>query len=167
MEPSVRNAPRARVTTGSERMIEIGHSLTRREFLGRAGLAGLAIAAPRGAMDVGRAFGRHAEKPFPHPDPRPGVTAEHVLQPDQVGDRKGVLAAYDMARANPELFDGLYCACNCHDSMGHRSLLSCFETKQPMGCVGCQDEAELVGRLAKEGKTLTEIRLAVDKAYGG
>ena len=48
----------------------------------------------------------------------------------------------------------------------HRSLLVCYETKQPIGCVACQDEAQLVAKLAKQGKELAKIRSAVDKEFG-
>jgi hypothetical protein len=51
--------------------------------------------------------------------------------------------------------------------MKHRSLLACFESEQPAGCGGCRDEAALVGRLAKDGQTLAQIRAAVDEQYGG
>jgi hypothetical protein len=102
---------------------------------------------------------------FPHPEPRPGVTADHVLAESELGDRRRVRDAYAAARSHPELFDGVYCACECDKSMGHRSLLSCFESRQAIGCMACREEGELVGRLASDGKTLEEIRLAVDKEY--
>ena len=102
---------------------------------------------------------------FPHPDPRPGITADNVLPESELGERRRVREAYAAARAHPELFDGLYCACECDKSMGHRSLLSCFESRQAIGCMACREEAELVARLARDGKTLDEIRLAVDKEY--
>jgi hypothetical protein len=102
---------------------------------------------------------------LPHPDPRPGITGENVLAESEVGERRRVREAYAAARAHPELFDGVYCACECDKSMGHRSLLSCFESRQAIGCMACREEGELVGRLARDGKTLDEIRLAVDKEY--
>ena len=49
--------------------------------------------------------------------------------------------------------------------LDHRSLLSCFESRQAIGCMACREEAELVVRLARDGKTLEEIRLAVDKEF--
>ncbi|HEU0051739.1 MAG TPA: hypothetical protein VFQ39_01135, partial [Longimicrobium sp.] len=72
-----------------------------------------------------------------HPDPRPGVTADHVLPADQVPE--SAKEAYDAARAAPELLDGIYCHCDCasrHDNL--RSLLSCFETTMPLSCGICQ-----------------------------
>ena len=102
---------------------------------------------------------------FPHPDPRPGITGENVLPESEVGERRRVREAYAAARTHPELFDGVYCACECDKSMGHRSLLSCFESRQAIGCMACREEGELVGRLARDGKTLEDIRLAVDEEY--
>lgn len=107
--------------------------------------------------------------PLIHPDPRPGITAEHVLTAEAVGTlrKEAVLAAYETARTYPELFDGLACACGCTGKENvHRSLLTCFETLQPTGCFGCQEQAQLVAKLAKESKTLAEIRAAFDKKWG-
>jgi hypothetical protein len=102
-----------------------------------------------------------------HPEPRPGITAERVLSSEAAGSsKKDVLAAYDAARAYPQLFDGIACGCGCGGKSGdHRSLLVCYETKQPTGCASCQEEAKLVERLAKQNKTLEEIRAAVDKKF--
>jgi hypothetical protein len=142
-----------------------GFAIDRRTFLRNAsGL--LAVAAldpvPRKGMGV---FASRLE----HPDPRPGITAEHVLTAEALGTsrKEAVLAAYDVARTYPELFDGLACACGCTGKQNiHRSLLTCFETLQPTGCYGCQEQAQLVAKLAKEEKTLAEIRLAFDKKWG-
>jgi hypothetical protein len=104
-----------------------------------------------------------------HPDPRAGITAEHVLTAEALGtSRKDkVLAAYEAARSHPEIFDGLACACGCTGKGGtHRSLLTCYETMQPTGCMGCVEEAELVLKLIKEDKQLADIRAAIDKAWG-
>jgi hypothetical protein len=105
-------------------------------------------------------------KGFPHPDPRPGITGENVLSESDISERRRVREAYAAARTHPELFDGVYCACECDKSMGHRSLLSCFESRQAIGCMACREEAELVARLARDGKSLAEIRLAVDEEFG-
>jgi hypothetical protein len=101
-----------------------------------------------------------------HPEPRSGITSEHVLTAEAVGKTyKGRIAqAYDAARAYPAIFDGIACGCGCAPSNGtHRSLLSCYESAQPAGCRSCQTEALLVGRLAKRGDSLADIRAAVDK----
>jgi hypothetical protein len=122
----------------------------------------------------GRAIPAGAMVPDPgmsleHPEPRAGITAEHVLTNEAIGSprrEKDVFEAYDAARAHPAIFDGIACACGCTGNGGtHRSLLVCYETKQPTGCVSCQMEAKLVGQMAKEEKTLAEIREAVDKKF--
>jgi hypothetical protein len=106
---------------------------------------------------------------FEHPDPRPGITAEHVLTAEALGTsrKEKVMVSYDAARTYPQIFDGLACACGCTGQHGiHRSLLTCFETMQPTGCYGCQEEAQLVLKLLKEEKVLADIRAAIDKAWG-
>jgi hypothetical protein len=136
------------------------HRISRRDALTQLGALLL-----MGAVPTLRASARR-RKPFPHPDPRPGITAEHVIAVDKLPDTKAVRDAYDVARAYPDILDGIYCPCECKDSMGHRSLLACFESRQPTGCMGCQEAAEFVGPLAKQGKSLAEIRQAVDKKFG-
>jgi hypothetical protein len=105
-----------------------------------------------------------------HPEPRPGITGERVLTAEALGKsvNEKVLAAFDAARAYPALFDGIACGCGCSGSHGdHRSLLVCYETRQPTGCWGCRESANLVARLAKEDRTLAEIRQAIDRQNGG
>src|SRR5829696_4353914 len=132
----------------------------------RAALRGLAsAAAAAGAAALllpARAAARSGRAE--HPDPRPGITGEQVLSDPKF--RKKVAETYDMAREIPEVFDGLHCYCECHTARwGHRSLLSCFESNQPDGCHGCQEEARLAYRLHKDGKSLEEVRAAVDKEF--
>jgi hypothetical protein len=98
-----------------------------------------------------------------HPDPRPGITGANVLPPERLPDKPRVRRAYQMAREIPEVFDGLYCHCECEQSHGHRSLLSCFESEQVTGCIACREQAELAYKLHKQGKSLDEIRKGVDE----
>ena len=133
--------------------------ISRRTALERiAGLFAATFVAP---ASIDPFLGRSELK---HPDPRPGITAENVLAEDKIPDKKRVKEAFTAAREFPELFDGICCACGCEKE--HRSLLSCFESPQPTGCYGCQEEATLVSKLAKEGKTLDDIRKAIDKKWG-
>lgn len=133
--------------------------ISRRDAVGRMlGAAALAM------LPVWK---RRAAKPFPHPDPRPGVTAEHVIAADQLErESLGVRDAYAAARRWPGIFDGLYCACECSDSMGHRSLLACFESMQPTGCASCQQQAHVAARLIEAGKSLADIRREFDARWG-
>ena len=141
--------------------------LSRRSAIARiAGLWAASFVAPPSARAVSLPHSHHDLHgvALVHPDPRPGITAEKVLPDEKLPDKKRVKEAFGTARAYPELFDGICCACGCEKE--HRSLLSCFESAQPTGCYGCQEEAALIGKLAKEGKTLDEIRKAIDKKWG-
>jgi Protein of unknown function with PCYCGC motif len=134
----------------------------RRVFLLRAAVIVALLGTDRDAF----ASVRTRRRGLPHPDPRPGITGDNVLPEAELGSKRSVRETYAAARTHPEIFDGIYCACRCEESMNHRSLLSCFESRQAIGCLACREEAELVGRLAGDGKSLEEIRLAVDKEFG-
>jgi len=145
--------------------------INRAEFLRRTG--SLAAVAFLGAPGV-RLVPPHCDlrdpgEPLEHPEPREGINAERVLTPEALASfrRKKIHETYDYARKFPAIFDGIACACACGGRNGeHRSLLVCFETKQATGCLACQEQAELVGKLAAADKPLEEIRKAVDKEYG-
>jgi len=130
-------------------------------------LLGLAVAGgPLGALALLPAPARAARRPdaVEQPEPRPGITAERVLAADEVPSQ--ARRAYEAAREIPQLLDGLYCHCDCAGRDGLRSLLSCFETRMPFSCGYCREEAELALRLHREGRTLAEIRRAVDREFG-
>jgi len=141
-------------------------SISRGAFLKRAsGLLGIVVFGP----PVTRPHVACEPEPLDHPDPRPGITGEKVLTVDALPAKRAdkFLPSYDAAREYPGVFDGIACGCGCGGKHGaHRSLLVCFETLQPTGCGACQQEAQLVARLAKDEKTLAEIRAAVDKKFG-
>lgn len=145
-------------------------AIDRATFLKRAG--GFAVVALFGRSGAARAADprlMHPAADFVHPDPRPGITSEHVLTTESLGASppEKLVRAYDAARAYPEVFDGLACGCGCTGNGGeHRSLLVCYETRQPAGCNTCQSEANLVAGMAKDEKPLSEIRAAVSKKYG-
>jgi hypothetical protein len=107
---------------------------------------------------------RLGNDPTKHPDPRPGITADSVLPDDQVAEK--AKNAYAAAREHPAILDGLYCHCDCAERDGLRSLLSCFETHMPESCSVCRGEAEMAGRLIGDGKSLDDIRAAIDRKYG-
>lgn len=132
--------------------------ISRRVAIGRIATAGIGAAlAARPAL----LFADPGDK---HPEPRPGITSEGVLPDENVPEKSK--KAYEAAREIPQILDGLYCHCDCADRDGLRSLLSCFETKMPFSCGMCRGEAELAHKLHLAGKTLDEIRAAVDRKYG-
>ena len=135
---------------------------SRRAFLRL--LPGLSAVAALGALPRVLAAGRRTE----HPDPRPGIDASGVLGPDALGAfGPDVRAVYDQIREMPRIADGLGCSCGCALLPGYRSLLTCFHAGgMAMGCQICQGTARMAHRRWKEGRTLQEIRQALDARYG-
>lgn len=103
-----------------------------------------------------------------HPTPRPGITAAKVLTKQQLGDEhKDAVAVFDMVRQIPEVVDGIRCQCGCSALEGKYSLLSCYEADgMAAHCQICQGEGRLAYRLHKQGKTLDDIRAAIDAKFG-
>lgn len=101
-----------------------------------------------------------------HPEPRPGITAERVLTGAAVPKTPGAVEAYAAARAVPQVLDGAYCHCDCSKHAGHRSLLTCFESNHGASCDVCMGEAILAADMSSRGKTLAEIRRAIDRQFG-
>lgn len=103
-----------------------------------------------------------------HPTPRPGITAANVLTRTQLGaEHADAAPVFDMVRQIPQIADGIRCRCGCAELEGNYSLLSCYEGHGMAGhCQVCQGEGRLAFRLHKQGKTLDEIRVAIDAKFG-
>lgn len=104
--------------------------------------------------------------PATHPAPRAGVTAEKVLPASAFTAQPDVARVYGMAEEIPEILDGIYCHCECRQHSDHYSLLTCYESEHGSQCEICLEEAELAYKMAKEGKTLEQIRAAIDAQFG-
>jgi len=104
-----------------------------------------------------------------HPDPRPGITSELVLTPEQLDARgadENVKEIYRMVREMPEIADGIDCYCGCAFRPGYRSLLTCYYAEgMATGCPICQGEARLAHGRWKDGQDLARIRRAIDARY--
>ena len=133
----------------------------RRQFIG----AILAVTVdPRRVID---ACGRHTESHGPHPKPRPGIDATKVLAADRLKDSPRALVAFDEVRQIPGIVDGIRCHCGCAGADGFYSLLSCFEGDgMARMCDICRGQGRLAFRLHRAGKSLDEIRVAIDDRYG-
>jgi hypothetical protein len=139
---------------------------SRRTFL--ALCATVIVAWRPGLLGATDAVGpRTARRAIPHPDPRPGIDASGVLGPGRLKDHPEAEPAFEAVRRIPRIADGLGCGCECAERDGYRSLLSCFEEPgMALSCAICQGEARLAERLHRDGRTLEEIRRAVDARYG-
>ena len=74
--------------------------------------------------------------------------------------------AFEAVREIPQVVDGIRCNCGCAEIPGFYSLLSCYEGGgMARICEICQGEGRLAARLYKSGKTLDEIRTAIDARY--
>ncbi|MBY0490407.1 MAG: hypothetical protein K2R93_11255 [Gemmatimonadaceae bacterium] len=115
-----------------------------------------------------RVQAQQAGAPF-HPTPRKGITAAKVLTAAELTKSPGLIALFDGIREIPHIVDGIGCHCGCALLVEtHYSLLSCYETENAMAkiCPICQGEGRVAVRLAKAGKTLDEIREAIDAQFG-
>jgi len=133
--------------------------LTRRRFLG-------AFSASIGALVVPwkTAWARSTE---PHPTPRVGITGAKVLTKEQLAESPKLIPLFDSVRQIPQVVDGIRCNCGCTHPPDYYSLLSCYEgAAMARHCPLCQGQGQLAVRLYKEGKSLDQIRAAVDAKFG-
>ena len=103
-----------------------------------------------------------------HPTPRSGITAAKVLPAAELEAGPEVAAIFDQIREIPAVADGIRCQCSCADLPEYYSLLTCFEGPDAMArhCEMCQAEGRLVSRLHRSGRTLDQIRKAIDARFG-
>lgn len=73
--------------------------------------------------------------------------------------------AYEVARQIPVTLAQLPCYCHCDESVGHKSLHSCFEDEHAASCAVCVDEALLAYKLEQSGKTPSQIREHIVTQY--
>jgi hypothetical protein len=115
------------------------------------------------ALLLGLAVTRQASAD--HPEPREDLTGVTVASSSRYADSPRIARVYEMAAAVPHVLDGLYCHCECSKHSGHRSLLDCFRDDHGAGCDVCLHEAQLAYEMSSEGKSLKEIRAAIDDFY--
>jgi hypothetical protein len=100
-----------------------------------------------------------------HPDPRDDADMVPLAASDRYASYPRIAQVYEMAAEIPHVLDGLYCHCDCSLHAGHRSLLTCFQDDHGAACDVCLSEAALAHRMTTEGRSLREIRKAVDDLY--
>ncbi len=116
------------------------------------------------AQDHGHRHTNSAQAHGHHPAPREGISGQGVLSAEAVPS--GAREAYTIAARIPSILDALYCHCDCHERDELRSLLECFENRMATTCGICQNEARMAGEMHADGKSLEEIRKAIDDRYG-
>ena len=142
---------------------------TRRDFLRHVaasalGLVGVAVAPSRAWAATSQPARRLVKGP--HPTPRPGITSAKVLTADALKENPKAAPVFDMVRKIPEIADGIRCQCGCAELPEFYSLLSCYEADgMAQHCVICQGEAKLAFRMHEQGKSLDQIRAAIDDKF--
>lgn len=133
---------------------------TRRRFVATcAAVLAAAIVRPAAAL------AEQAQK-SPHPTPRAGITGAKVLTAAQLTRTPELIPLFDAVREAPEIADGIRCNCGCGESQKLYSLLSCYEgDAMARACTICQGQGRLATRLHKLGRSLDEIRAAIDAKY--
>ena len=104
-----------------------------------------------------------------HMMPLDGMPAEVQSAPVTVQQ------AYQFAAANPDVMQQIPCYCGCGD-IGHTSNYACYVShvdenggvtfdSHALGCSICVDITQDTMRLLKEGKSVAEIKAAIDGKY--
>ena len=127
----------------------------------------LCVLAPAAARAQSHDHASHGEsKPkVQHPTPRRDLPADYVVRADNVPER--ARDEYTMAARIPQVLDGLYCHCDCHERDGLRSLLDCFHEEMGTSCGICQGQVRRAYELHQQGRTLNDIRKILDREFGG
>jgi Protein of unknown function with PCYCGC motif len=86
-----------------------------------------------------------------------------VLDPAQFSD-PAVRAAYEVARKYPKLLDRIHCFCECEENpnLHHKNLLTCYTSDHAAHCDVCMHEANLAGKMKREGASDDEIVSVVE-----
>lgn len=140
--------------------------LSRRQLVLHSALGIVATLVGRVAAASAQA-GVRADRLPDHPTPRVGITGAKVLTAEQLTRSQHLVPLFDGIRAIPHVADGIRCYCGCAALNDHYSLLSCYEgDAMARACPICQGEGRVVVRMHKEGKSLGEIRTAIDAQFG-
>ncbi|WP_336775220.1 PCYCGC motif-containing (lipo)protein [Paenibacillus sp. MMO-58] len=87
-----------------------------------------------------------------------------------------IQTAYSVAASVSEVLPYIPCYCGCGESAGHKSNLNCFINKinddgsvvwddHGTRCGVCMETAITTAEMKKAGKSLSEIRIAIDNMY--
>ncbi|OFW78354.1 MAG: hypothetical protein A2Z48_04550 [Actinobacteria bacterium RBG_19FT_COMBO_70_19] len=84
-----------------------------------------------------------------------------------------MVAHYEYARSNADVYAQIPCFCGCQDMLGHRNLEDCFVTpdgaweSHAAGCQVCIDESQMVTRMMTRGMGPQMMRDRIVGEFGG
>lgn len=122
------------------------------------------------ALAIGLVLGSvyYLTKPAPpsaNPAPATGFLIEtRPVMNHNLFSGKAALA-YRIAAEIPKVLDSQFCYCYCKKNHNHKNLLTCFTSKHGSKCSICMDEVIYAHKLYKEGRSMDEIVLAIDKKF--
>lgn len=73
--------------------------------------------------------------------------------------------AYRVAREIPQTIAQLPCYCHCDQSIGHKSLHSCFQDTHASQCTVCVNEALIAYNMQRSGMSPEQIRERIIAQY--
>jgi hypothetical protein len=74
---------------------------------------------------------------------------------------------YEKMKLVPDRLDQMYCYCHCHENMGHRSLLSCFQGDHAAECGVCLREGYQAYEDWMNNIPVEQTQRTADKIYNG
>lgn len=85
----------------------------------------------------------------------------------------GMVAHYEHARANADVYTQIPCFCGCQEMLGHRNLEDCFVTPEgaweshAAGCRVCIDESRMLMSMMGRGMGPEMMRGRIVGEFGG
>jgi hypothetical protein len=98
-----------------------------------------------------------SQQPIPDRN-APVLTAAQLANP-------AAATVYAEAAQITDRLSKMYCYCQCHESEGHVSLLTCFQTNHAEECGICLREADQAYQDWKDGKPVHASQHAADVAF--
>lgn len=96
-------------------------------------------------------------------NPKDAEPLKPTLDPTQFfGDAR---KAYAAAKEIPAVFAQLPCYCYCDESLGHKSLHTCYESDHSSHCVTCINEGIMAQELHKQGLSTSQIRDRINEKF--
>ena len=132
--------------------------------------------AAEAGVDAGEAHDDHDSHNHVSGDIQEMTASADILPSFLDNQHEDIRLVYQVAGKATDILEWMPCYCGCGDSVGHRSNLNCFiaETKEDGSvvwddhgtrCLVCLEIAVESVQMAKEGKSLKEIRDAIDSKY--
>jgi hypothetical protein len=89
--------------------------------------------------------------------------AASIADPGMVSSE--IRGVYEHAKLVADRLDQMYCYCHCHENMGHRSLLTCFQGDHAAECGVCLREGYQAYEDWMNNIPVEQTQLTADRIY--